>query len=393
MILGGDWAPGEQCVEFDVHVSGSLLANLEAPFLHTAHKYRPCLKAGPHIWTNSLPEIDGDMIFTLANNHMMDYGVEGLQSTLSQLNSNHIFTVGAGENASEAHKPLIYHEKDICYGILGCCEAQFGIAHNSQAGVAEFNASIYREIQILKQQVDIVIVSIHAASEMCPWPSPRCQSTYRSLVDAGAHIIHGHHAHIPQGYEYYQHGIIFYGLGNLCVNPAGWSQYPNALWSVTADLHANKDHISAEIVPVTIKLGNDKLHVQVCDQPECQHALQYLEQCNKFLEDRELLEGLWQENSIRLFSNRYAEWLGVKKQQSPTISSSIFQSLLKRIGFFKANEQALQVQNLLLWYVLLNCPSHIDAITTALGVLGGELNDCRSDETRRLADEMMPWSK
>jgi hypothetical protein len=44
----------------------------------------------------------------------------------------------------------------------------------------------------------------------------------------------------------------------------------------------------------------------------------------------------------------------------------------------------------LLWYHLFACDSHNDAIATALGVLGGSLDDLRTPETVRMVDEMMP---
>jgi hypothetical protein len=50
-------------------------------------------------------------------------------------------------------------------------------------------------------------------------------------------------------------------------------------------------------------------------------------------------------------------------------------------------------QDLLLLYHLFACESHKDAISTALGVMSGELEDYRTNETTHLVDEMMPWSK
>jgi poly-gamma-glutamate synthesis protein (capsule biosynthesis protein) len=106
-------------------------------------------------------------------------------------------------------------------GVLGRCETQFGIALQ-RPGAAALDPTLYESIRKLKSEVDVVVLSVHGAAEMVPWPSPQWQDLLRSFVDCGADIVHGHHSHIPQGYEVYQGKIIFYGLGNFLVNPADW---------------------------------------------------------------------------------------------------------------------------------------------------------------------------
>ena len=89
--------------------------------------------------------------------------------------------------------------------VLCCCERQFGIAHDNIAGCAEMGVWLYGAIREIKQtkSADYIIVSCHAASEFSPWVSPKLRSFYHSLVEAGADCIHGHHSHVPQGYEVY----------------------------------------------------------------------------------------------------------------------------------------------------------------------------------------------
>ena len=60
-----------------------------------------------------------------------------------------------------------------------------------------------------------VIVSVHAAIEDSPWPSPYIRELYHSFIDAGATVVHGHHLHVPQGYETYDEGVIFTAWATL----------------------------------------------------------------------------------------------------------------------------------------------------------------------------------
>jgi hypothetical protein len=114
--------------------------------------------------------------------------------------------------------------------------------------------------------------------------------------------------------------------------------------------------------------------------------------------DRSLLTALWQEAAIRLYYLWYAPWLGFSRPQNRSELS-----LRQRLGKVKRaiqnvliptefNKSPLPRERLLLWYHLFACENHRDAIATALGVLGGEIEDLRTEEIRRVVDEMMPWS-
>jgi poly-gamma-glutamate synthesis protein (capsule biosynthesis protein) len=375
-----------------------LIANLEAPFLDPSQGFPARAKAGPHLWTNCLPVADCGFVFALANNHIMDYGLEGLRATTSQLRSRGFHWLGAGENSLEAEKPLILDCGGIRYGILARCEAQFGRATLRRPGVAVLDATINSAISRLKAEADFVIVSVHAASEMCPWPSPKRQHLYRTFINAGADVVHGHHAHVPQAYEYYNGGIIFYGMGNLCVDPAIWSEHPNALWSIIAEISRTNSNLAARITTVSIRQYDRGIVVEASQDMQVQQHLLYLQNCSRPLADPDLLTGLWQENAMRMYELYYADWLGFRKRDNlPDIKAQFRQmvkTMLSRIRRAPAKPKGNPSQySLLLWHVLFACESHSEAISAALGLLSGELEDLRNHETRLLADEMMPWSR
>ncbi len=260
MILTGDWAPGNKIVKTSLVLSRGVLANLEGPILPRDHSFVTVPKAGPSLFSCDLPNETGQFFFALANNHLMDYGIPGLEATLKLLDKKGFRACGAGKDVYDARRPIIAQDNGVKVGIIACCEAQFGVAiypcirkgtsdnfisvekasrrcsfiyasvyRCNSAGVAEFGPWIYRAIRNLRETVDAVIVSVHAAVEDSPWPSPYIRALYRSFVDAGASVVHGHHSHVPQGYEAYGDGVIFYGMGNFAVDPDKWRDYPNGM--------------------------------------------------------------------------------------------------------------------------------------------------------------------
>jgi hypothetical protein len=394
--LTGDWAPNQRCIE-PLPWGDLMLVNLEGPVLDSLDIHERAPKAGPHLAHQSLPMCPGTCVLTLANNHLMDYGQTGLEETICALAKLNFRAVGAGKNAAAAASPLIFDWGGARIAILSRCEVQFGIATDRKAGVAAYDETTYQTIRKLKSEADIVIASIHAAAEMCPWPSPKRQNAWRALIEAGADVVHGHHAHVPQGWETHEGGMIFYGLGNLCVDPVTWLKHPNALWSLTPEVSWASGKVQTHIATAIIEDLGETVSVRDANDEEARNHQIYLDACNRPLADHALLEGLWQEVSLRLYQFPYAGWL--RFDNSPTQSASLQQlarPILRRMRSFwsrsLSHSHSVQISQdqYLLWYHLFACESHSDAIATALGVLGGALEDRRDSETARLVDSLMP---
>lgn len=377
----------------------AVCANLEGP---VTEEDVGAIKAGPNlkISYNQMNLFKSrDVIMSLANNHMMDYGKQGLLDTIEACERAGIAITGAGVNLHSAQRPALIRSNDISIGIISCCETQFGIATEWKAGVAPISPKIYEQIRELNGNVDIVIVSIHGAAEMCPWPSPSWQDLLRCFIDAGALIVHGHHSHIPQGYEEYNGGLILYGLGNFLVDPARWQDTPNALWSIISDVTLSKNGIEKYLINTVVIEDGEYVVVRESNYNETLLHTEYLSQANYPLKNRMLLTGLWQESAIRMYHLWNAKWLGFEEEIVKgerryglrRLGQSIKKYLFVRPSYSKQSASSSQ-NNLLLWYHLFACENHRDSIATALGVLSGELDDMRTDETRALADEMMPWS-
>jgi len=316
MILCGDWSPGACSVRinFDSKLKlgqGLYIANLEGPILTKDHDLVARPKAGPVLFSSQLPENPEKFVFSLANNHLMDYNFPGLASTLCLMHEQGCRSCGAGIDENSARNPIVVDDNGIQVGIVSCCEAQFGVSRNNSAGVAEFGPWVYRSISDLLQIVEIVIVSIHAGVEDSPWPSPYIQNLYRSFIDAGATVVHGHHAHVPQGYEEYGKGVIFYGMGNFAVDPDKWCSEPNTLWSLAAELDFGSHPLRWK--PLTLEIrhepGSGLILIEESNSDELVSRKHYLDRCNRPFDEPNLFAGLWQEVAIRAYHHYGAKYM------------------------------------------------------------------------------------
>lgn len=207
--------------------------NLETPLLKKGVKYAPIPKSGPNLScpqsaVSILRHLNIDMV-TLANNHIMDYGDEGLESTLETLKDNRIENVGAGKNLTEASTPKIIVIEGLKFGFISCCEEEFSVATSNTAGAMLLHPiDIYTSIKRLRNTVDYIILLIHGGIEHYPLPTPEMKKLYHFFIEAGTDIIINNHQHCYSGYERLNGKLIFYGCGNFCFD---YSNQRNSLWN------------------------------------------------------------------------------------------------------------------------------------------------------------------
>jgi len=206
------------------------ITNLESPLLDKGtpiHKIGPNLKS-PVKALGILKSVGFDLL-TLANNHIMDYGEEGLKSTLNACSKAGIRTVGAGMNFEEIHKPFVIEINDISICIINITENEFSTANEDSPGAYALN--LVQNFHLIKDHsasADYVIVIIHGGHENYPLPSPRMKETYRFFVEAGANAVIGHHPHCFSSYEIYKNTPVFYSIGNFLFD---WDKSTKTDWN------------------------------------------------------------------------------------------------------------------------------------------------------------------
>lgn len=153
-------------------------------------------------------------ILNVANNHIMDLGLRGFNKTLNVLDGANLAFIGA-TNHRFTRSHSITKRKNIRLGFLGYWEGGF----KDTRGAYEINkideVRIVRDIASIKENCDVVIISLHWGVENVFYPSPKQIELARLIIDKGATVVLGHHSHVVQGIELYKHGLIAYSLGNF----------------------------------------------------------------------------------------------------------------------------------------------------------------------------------
>lgn len=248
ILIAGDFAPVARLAKFmeekrfpevfpkdlcDVIQSADFsFVNFESPIAEEGDK--PIPKCGPNLKCSmEAAEAVGYAGFTgvtLANNHILDYGAEGLFNTVRLCKGQGLSVVGAGDNLADAEKILYLEKGGETLAVINCCEHEFSIATATEPGANPLNPiRQFYQIKEAKANADHVLVIVHGGHEHFQLPSPRMVETYRFFIDAGADAVVNHHQHCYSGYETYHNSPIFYGIGNFCfdIDP----QKKNTMWN------------------------------------------------------------------------------------------------------------------------------------------------------------------
>ncbi|MBQ9550868.1 MAG: CapA family protein [Lachnospiraceae bacterium] len=209
--------------EFAREKDAKVILNLEGPI--TDGSGREIRKRGKHLpqrgkCGEALAAL-GVSGVTLANNHMMDYCVKGLNDTLNELDKLNIKHSGAGISLGEALEPMVF-----CEGEESIAVFSFGwdIEETVYAGLHKSGCAPRKETVILdtlreysvKHPGRKIIAALHWGFEYNPYPLPRDTELARKLCETDlVCAVIGHHSHCPQPFEIINGKPVFYSLGNF----------------------------------------------------------------------------------------------------------------------------------------------------------------------------------
>ncbi len=215
------------------------------------------------LWVNEVAadelHASGFEIVSLANNHILDFGQNGIDYTTKILAEKKIQHVGLGRSTGTARSPVIIEKKGFKIGFLAYADDEGQKAKHGKLGYAEaILKDIIEDIDNVKELADIVVVSLHMGIEFASCPSPYQITISRQAVEAGAHLVIGHHPHVIQGYEIYKGGLIAYSLGKFVFkiyNNAYQEKWlPFTSWSMILQVTFSKKGYSRyKICPVIIQ--------------------------------------------------------------------------------------------------------------------------------------------
>jgi len=158
----------------------------------------------------------GFNVLSLANNHIMDFGEDGIIDTINVMKQWKIGHVGAGRDLASARSHMIIEKKGIRVGFLAYSMKGIHSASNEQPGAAWNNYEhISEDVSLLKKQVDHIVVSLHAGVEFVDYPHPEHRKLCHRIAKLGVSLILGHHPHVLNGIEKVGGSLIAYSLGNF----------------------------------------------------------------------------------------------------------------------------------------------------------------------------------
>ena len=198
---------------------------------------------------------------TIANNHVLDYGISGLEETLDVLTDAGLKTVGAGRDVGEAQRSMTVETSTAKVTVFSFGMPSSGVPASWAAtkerpgvnvvGTASDGAAtdLMQRIGQAKGRGDLVVVSVHWGSN---WgfdvPAGDVRLGHR-LVDAGTDVVFGHSSHHPRPIEVYRGKLVLYGCGDFIDDYegiTGFEEYRDDLRLLfSATIHAESGDLVA----------------------------------------------------------------------------------------------------------------------------------------------------
>jgi len=215
LLFLGDVVPYKR---FKFHNEIRAVINLECPIYKAGLPQSG--KINLSVSENYLGHIFGQNLFmvSLGNNHILDYGNEGLESTISELEKLNSSYFGINGSLTGSFNPLVtdFQGISIAFFSVVCQSTSPVFTIDGDYQISTLNVeTLIDQVKAIRSSVQRVVVYIHWGTEESSYPEIREINDARRLIENGVDIVIGSHAHAPQPIERYKEGIIAYNLGNF----------------------------------------------------------------------------------------------------------------------------------------------------------------------------------
>ncbi|MFQ5984985.1 MAG: CapA family protein [Alphaproteobacteria bacterium] len=206
----------------------AVIANLECPITTRTNGWRRTWKAfrfrADPTAVNVLKAANVRFV-NLANNHMLDFEEDGLLDTLDHLDAAAIAHAGAGRNSIEAATPAVLDVAGLKVGLLALTDnmPEFAAGRNRPGTNFVKIRTNHTTLGLIELLVDrlrragagFIVLTVHWGPNLRASPPRRFRSFARAVLDIGVDLIHGHSAHLFQGVELHENGLILYDTGDF----------------------------------------------------------------------------------------------------------------------------------------------------------------------------------
>lgn len=220
---------------------------------NSIEKYGPPLKASVNV-ADTLKML-GVNYCGLSNNHIFDYGIQGVKDTLEALEKAKLGYTGFGMDYEDSRKDLIIEKDGEKIAIIAVCEHEYSYALEDRMGSRPYDEyETMDDIRAAKECCDRVIVIYHGGKEHCRYPSPRLYKLCRAMVRNGADVVLCQHSHCIGCYEQYKGSHILYGQGNFhFVKAAFLTKELAPTWNNSLAVKYDTKTNEMEFVPLVVK--------------------------------------------------------------------------------------------------------------------------------------------
>ena len=193
---------------------------------------------------------------SLGNNHVYDFGDEGVVLTQKYLSAHNLPSSGGGLNERQALMAYPMVHGGNTYRLLGYVGWKGNFTPNqvaeSDKGGAAWGSAANIADSVTRESTsgDAVIVQYHGGREYHYNPTEQQTSRMRLAIDSGSDLVVSHHPHVLQGFELYRDKLIAYSLGNFLFDQYFQDTHRSALLYVWMD---SEQFVRAEIVPLYVK--------------------------------------------------------------------------------------------------------------------------------------------
>jgi poly-gamma-glutamate synthesis protein (capsule biosynthesis protein) len=169
-----------------------------------------------------LTDIGVDVV-ELSGDHFADYDDPAMFESIEIYKNNNIPYYGGGINEEDGRKPLFMEVNGNKIMFIGCdYKTVYATARADRPGSVRCDFDyITEQIRAYRAQGWLPIFTFQYNEFPTPETRPQQRVDYRAMADAGALVVSGSQAHVPQGMEFYNDGFIHYGLGNLFFDQMG----------------------------------------------------------------------------------------------------------------------------------------------------------------------------
>ena len=224
----------------------------------------------------------------LSNNHIFDFGIQGVKDTMHALKEAGIVYTGFGENYDDSRKNMVYNVNGETLALIAVCEHEYSYALEDRMGSRPYDEyDTMEDIRKAKEACDRVVVFYHGGKEHCQYPSPRLRKLCRAMIRNGADVVLCQHSHCIGCYENYQDGHILYGQGNFhFVKPGLVAPELENTWNSSLAVKYDSKDNTIEFIPLVI----DGFGITIAKGEEKERVLQEFAARNE-----ELADGRWKE--------------------------------------------------------------------------------------------------